>query len=300
MTVRCCSMSISAEDLPDYNKGDKEDMYRPIAVVIGKKSHSYGNFKRMNEMREEKLEEMKSGYTEQTIEEEEIELEDVEYREKIAEKRGQDPDKIWKSEKLKKFIEKYPNVHSSGKKNKEDEKKNKEDEKKKRKDKKKKKVNEKIDKEGEKNNKGDKINNEGQVINIEGDEINVQRNKMNNEGQVINIEGDEINIQRNKMNDEEHEMNNKEGDKHHMGGAKKRRKRLAIANVERYWPKAIIPYVWTQYYEGMYEQTDIQRTCVHELGHSLGLFHEQRSPFGRDYVRVSYDNINSEGSDFSF
>ncbi|OPL21128.1 hypothetical protein AM593_08694, partial [Mytilus galloprovincialis] len=71
MTVRCCAISISAEDLPDY---------------------------------EEKLEEMKSGYTEQTIEEEEIELEDVEYREKIAEKRGQDPDKIWKSEKLKKFI----------------------------------------------------------------------------------------------------------------------------------------------------------------------------------------------------
>lgn len=26
-------------------------MYRPIAVVIGKKSHSYGNFKKMNEMR---------------------------------------------------------------------------------------------------------------------------------------------------------------------------------------------------------------------------------------------------------
>ena len=43
-------------------------------------------------------------FDETFLTEDEIELEDVEYRETLALKHGQDPDKIWKSERLKKFM----------------------------------------------------------------------------------------------------------------------------------------------------------------------------------------------------
>lgn len=43
-------------------------------------------------------------FDETFITEDELELEDVEYRETLAIKHGQDPDKIWKSERLKKFM----------------------------------------------------------------------------------------------------------------------------------------------------------------------------------------------------
>ena len=43
-------------------------------------------------------------FDEKFLTEDEIELEDVEYRETLALKHGQDPDKIWKSERLKKFM----------------------------------------------------------------------------------------------------------------------------------------------------------------------------------------------------
>jgi hypothetical protein len=43
-------------------------------------------------------------FDETFLTEDELELEDVEYRETLAIKHGQDPDKIWKSERLNKFM----------------------------------------------------------------------------------------------------------------------------------------------------------------------------------------------------